>query len=156
LARGAGEAPGEKESVVRLAFSARPGSPANKIQARSPGRSARQKAGDRKEAQACEWLQRQGLRILARQVGYRVGELDAVARDGPVLVFVEVRSRRRGGWAAASIDAAKRRRIRLAAQQYLKANFGDRWPACRFDVVIAESGRFEWIRAAFGAEEEIG
>jgi putative endonuclease len=118
-----------------------------------PARSARQRIGDRAEALACEWLQKKGLRIVARQVGYRVGELDAVARDGPTLVFVEVRSRRRPGLAAASVDHAKRRRIRLAAQQYLKANFGDQWPPCRFDVVIAEAGRFEWLRAAFGAEE---
>jgi putative endonuclease len=104
---------------------------------------------------ACAWLQRQGLRILARQVGYRVGELDAVARDGATLVFVEVRSRSRPGLAAASVDRAKRRRIRLAAQQYLRVHFGDDWPPCRFDVVIAEAGRFEWLRAAFGAEEEM-
>jgi putative endonuclease len=119
-------------------------------------RSVRQRAGDRAEQMACQWLEDKGLRILARQVGYRVGELDAVARDGPVLVFVEIRSRRRPGMAAASIDRAKRRRIRLAAQHYLKSHFGDDWPACRFDVVIAEAGRFEWLRAAFGAEEEDG
>ncbi len=117
------------------------------------GRSARQQDGDRAEAAACAWLERQGLRILARQVGYRVGELDVVARDGPTLVFVEVRSRRRPGWAAASVDRAKRRRVRLAAQLYLKLHYGDAWPPCRFDVVIAEGGRMQWLRAAFGAEE---
>jgi putative endonuclease len=106
------------------------------------------------ERTACEWLEQQGVHIVARQVRYRFGELDAVAQDGPALVFVEVRSRSRAGMAAASVDRAKRRRIRLAAQQYLKTHFGDDWPACRFDVVIAEAGRFEWIRAAFGAEEE--
>jgi putative endonuclease len=99
-------------------------------------------------------LQRHGLRIVARQVGYRVGELDVVAQDGSTLVFVEVRSRARSGLAAASVDRLKRRRIRLAAQQYLQGHFGDRWPPCRFDVVIAEENRIEWLRAAFGAEEE--
>jgi len=117
-------------------------------------RSARQKAGDRAEAAACAMLERNGLRIVARQVGYRCGELDLVAWDGSTLVFVEVRSRIRCGLAAASIDRAKRRRLRLAAQQYLQRQFGDRWPPCRFDVVIAEPNRLEWLRAAFGAEEE--
>jgi Holliday junction resolvase-like predicted endonuclease len=42
----------------------------------------------------------------------------------------------------------------LAAQRYLQQQFGDRWPPCRFDVVIAEADRLEWLRAAFGAEEE--
>jgi len=102
-------------------------------------------------------LRRNGLQIVARQVGYRVGELDVVARDGPVLVFVEVRSRARrapDGTAAQSVDRIKRRRLRLAAQLYLQSHFGDRWPPCRFDVVIAQGDRFEWLRAAFGAEED--
>jgi putative endonuclease len=119
-------------------------------------RSARQRAGDAAEEAACAMLERNGLRIVARQVGYRVGELDVVARDGSTLVFVEVRSRARRGLAAASVDLNKRRRLRLAAQQYLQRHFGDRWPRCRFDVVIAEANRFEWLRAAFGAEEETG
>jgi putative endonuclease len=120
----------------------------------APTRSARQKQGDAAEQAACEMLRRHGLRILARQVCYRVGELDVVARDGTTVVFVEVRSRTRPGMAAASIDPFKRRRVRLAAQQYLQWRFGDHWPVCRFDVVIAEADRLEWLRAAFGAEEE--
>ena len=116
-------------------------------------RSARQQQGDAAERAACAMLQRHGLRIVARQVSYRVGELDVVARDGATLVFVEVRSRVRRGLAAASIDSVKRRRLRLAAQRYLQQHFGDRWPPCRFDVVIAEADRLEWLRAAFGAEE---
>src|ERR1700740_3730165 len=119
-----------------------------------PTRSVRQKQGDAAERAACARLQRHGLRIIARQVGYRVGELDIVARDGATLVFVEVRSRTRSGLAGASIDPIKRRRLRLAAQLYLQQHFGDHWPPCRFDVVIAEGDRFEWLRAAFGAEEE--
>jgi putative endonuclease len=119
-------------------------------------RSARQRIGDAAEQAACAMLQRAGLRVVSRQVVYRVGELDIVARDGPALVFVEVRSRARAGLAAASVDAAKRRRLRRAAQQYLQQHFGDRWPPCRFDVVIAEADRLEWLRAAFGAEEEGG
>ncbi|HEX4596464.1 MAG TPA: YraN family protein [Burkholderiaceae bacterium] len=121
-----------------------------------PARSPRQRQGDAAEQAACALLQRHGLRIVARQVGYRVGELDVVARDGATLVFVEVRSRVRSGLAAASVDRLKRRRLRLAAQRYLQQHFGDRWPPCRFDVVIAEADRLEWLRAAFGAEEEPG
>jgi len=120
------------------------------------GRSARQQRGDAAERAACAMLRRNGLRIVARQVRYRAGELDVVARDGSTLVFVEVRSRARPGFAAGSVDRGKRRRLRLAAQQYLQQRFGDHWPACRFDVVIAEAGRLEWLRAAFGAEEETG
>ncbi len=121
---------------------------------RTPGRSPRQRAGDIAENAACEHLARHGLRVVARNVSYRLGEIDAVAVDGDVLVFVEVRSRERAGFAAASIDAAKRARLRRAAQLYLRAHYGQHWPACRFDAVIVEAGRIEWLRAAFGADEE--
>ncbi len=118
------------------------------------GRSERQRLGDDAEEAACRYLRRQGLRILARQVGFRRGEIDIVARDGEELVFVEVRSRGAGGLAAASVDAGKRARLRRAAQLYLLREHGDRWPACRFDVVLQEEGTIRWLRAAFGAEEE--
>lgn len=113
-----------------------------------------QRRGAAAERLACAFLQRRGLRILARNVRYRLGELDAVAQDGATCVFVEVRCRARPGDAAASIDAAKRGRIRRAAQLYLAHRYRGEWPACRFDVVIVEDGRVEWMRAAFLEEEE--
>ena len=71
-------------------------------------------------------------------------------RDG-TLVFVEVRARRddRFGGAAASIGAAKRRRIVFAATHYLRDQ--PRPPPCRFDVVAVDGERIEWLRAAFDA-----
>jgi putative endonuclease len=106
------------------------------------------------EEMACRYLAARGLRIVARNVRYRLGELDAVARDGDTWVFVEVRSRARRGDAAASIDARKRGKIRRAAQLFLRQNFRDRWPACRFDVVLVEDGVIEWLRSAFATNEE--
>ncbi|MEO7151548.1 MAG: YraN family protein, partial [Burkholderiaceae bacterium] len=82
----------------------------------------------------------------------RGGEIDLVMRerDG-TLVFVEVRARSSSGHggAAASIGAAKQRRIVYAAQHYLR-RFAT-WPACRFDVVVLDAGRIEWLRGAFDA-----
>jgi putative endonuclease len=107
------------------------------------------------EALACRHLEHAGLRIVARNLRYRLGELDAVARDGPVWVFVEVRCRSRRGDAAASIDRAKRGRIRRAAQLFLQQGFGDRWPPCRFDVVLVEGATVRWLRDAFVNDEEM-
>jgi len=56
--------------------------------------------------------------------------------------------------AAASIDAAKQGRIRRAAQSYLRSRFRDRWPACRFDVILVDSRGIEWLASAFGEDEE--
>lgn len=68
-----------------------------------------------------------------------------------VLVFVEVRQRAADshGGAAASIDAAKRRRLVRAAQHYLLQLA--QLPPCRFDVVAIEGERIEWLQAAFDA-----
>ena len=110
------------------------------------------------ELRAQEFLQRQRLRFVARNVSCRGGEIDLVMRerDG-ALVFVEVRARaqRRYGGAAASIGWQKKQRIVRAAQHYL-ATRASQWrdqPACRFDVIAFEGGRLVWLRDAFRADE---
>ena len=110
------------------------------------------------EARAQEFLQRQRLRFVARNVSCRGGEIDLVMkeRDG-ALVFVEVRARaqRKYGGAAASIGWQKRQRIVRAAQHYLatQRSHSREQPACRFDVIAFEAGRLVWLRDAFRADE---
>ena len=53
----------------------------------------RQSLGKRGEDLACEELERRGYAIVDRRFRTRCGELDIVARDGDVLVFVEVKAR---------------------------------------------------------------
>ena len=67
--------------------------------------------------------------------GYRVveGEVDLVARDGPVLVFVEVKTRRKGEPAEA-VGAEKQRRLVRAALHFQRRH-GLLEAPCRFDVV---------------------
>jgi len=114
--------------------------------------------GDGAEARALAHLQRHGLTLVernyrvARGPGARGGEVDLImhSRDG-TLVFVEVRSRTGGahGGAAASVGAAKQRRLVFAAQHYLQRL--PAWPPCRFDVVAIDGDRLEWLQAAFDA-----
>ena len=81
--------------------------------------------------------------------------------DGPTrtVVFVEVRHRRTAvfGGGAASVDAGKRRRLVLAAQQFLAGHRALRDLPCRFDVVAAEgdpaSPVLHWLRDAFRADD---
>lgn len=56
--------------------------------------AARQQRGAAVEAAARAQLEQAGLRLVAGNANYRGGELDLVMRDGPMLVFVEVRYRR--------------------------------------------------------------
>ena len=119
---------------------------------RAATRTPKQRAGDAAEKAAAEHLTAAGCRIVARNARYRDGEVDLVARERDVLVFVEVRMRGslRFGGAAASVNSLKQKRIARAAQHWLFGEYGERWPACRFDVVTVDgSGTIEWIRDAF-------
>ena len=111
-----------------------------------------QAGGKLAEALAADYLRSHGLRLIERNYRCRLGEIDLILADGPVLVFVEVRLRRNPGYggAAASIGNAKRLRILKAARHYLS---GRPEPACRFDVVLFDApaaDRIEWIKDAFG------
>lgn len=120
--------------------------------------------GARIEALARAHLERQGLTALASNAHARGGELDLVMRDGDTLVFVEVRYRRGGaaaghgfGGGAASIGAAKRRRLVHAAEVFLLAHPAHARLPCRFDVIDAsgapEAPDFVWLRDAFRADD---
>jgi putative endonuclease len=119
------------------------------------GRGGSKDVGAAFEAHALVFLQRQRLRLVARNVVCRGGEIDLVMRerDG-ALVFVEVRARaqRHYGGAAASIGWQKRQRLVRAARHYLATRVSV-VPACRFDVVAFEAGRLVWLRDAFRADE---
>ena len=89
------------------------------------------------EAQAERALRQKGYSILGRRV--RVGrrdELDLVARDGEVLVFVEVKTRKAEtfGRPGAAVNHAKRHYLSRAAVRYLK-HLRHPPDAFRFDVV---------------------
>ena len=112
--------------------------------------------GDVAEDLALAHVQAQGLRLVQRNYrtpGRGGGEIDLICWDrDATLVFVEVRQRSRSdhGGALASITATKRRRIVWAARHFL-LRLGQE-PACRFDVVVLQSGEDPlWLKAAFDA-----
>jgi putative endonuclease len=108
--------------------------------------------GRQAEALAAAFLERHGVRIIARNWRCRFGEIDLVCKDRGVLVFVEVRARnsRSHGGAAESITVTKRGRLLAAANLYLGRAGLD--TPCRFDALLIEQhGRIEWVRDAFGA-----
>ncbi len=111
-----------------------------------------QTRGKLAEALSADFLQKHGLRLIARNYRCRMGEIDLILADGPTLVFAEVRLRRNRdyGGAAASITTAKRQRILSAARHYL---MGKAEQDCRFDVLLLDAldaDRIEWIKDAFG------
>lgn len=93
--------------------------------------------GQAAESEAERYLRRKGYRILARNARTPSGELDLVARSGPVLVFVEVKARgsTTHGGAVGAVDGGKQARlVRLAAQYLAQHRLRDQ--PCRFDVIL--------------------
>lgn len=119
----------------------------------------RQRIGQRAEDAAASYLQARGALVVLRNFRCRCGELDIVARVGErELAIVEVRTRSSSayGGAAASIDAAKRRRLIRAASWLLKQRKDLARLRARFDVIVVsdpcgDSPRVEWIKHAFSA-----
>ena len=87
------------------------------------------------EALSAEYLRKKHYKIEA--VGYRCrfGEIDIIARNKRFLVFVEVKLRKSGSFAAAMeyVDRRKQDRLRTTASLYLSLNPTQLQP--RFDVI---------------------
>ena len=97
---------------------------------------ARIALGKSGEDLACRELTRRGYAILARRYRCRRGEIDIIARDGPTIVFVEVKARESHefGAAAEAVTRLKQHRITQVALDYIMRNHLTECP-CRFDVV---------------------
>ncbi|MBI3744256.1 MAG: YraN family protein [Chloroflexi bacterium] len=99
----------------------------------------RQSLGKFGETYAVAMLTRAGLDVVERNVRLKSGELDIVARDGTMLVFVEVRAKRGGafGTPEESITAAKAARLARLGHEYIEARkmANAEW---RIDVVALE------------------
>jgi len=98
--------------------------------------------GNYGERVAAAWLRSQGCKILARNFrGPRKGEVDIVARDHKLLLFVEVKTRREGG-KIRGLDAVgkdKQSLIERGANAWLK-QLGTRDIPWRFDVIEVNVG----------------
>ena len=118
--------------------------------------------GSRWEDAVLAYLQRAGLKMIARNFTCRYGEIDLIMReedqrDHDQIVFIEVRYRgddMRGG-GTVSVGAGKRAKLARAASIYLQQNPALAAMTCRFDVVGCSGTPvtpvFEWTRSAFDA-----
>jgi putative endonuclease len=99
----------------------------------------RDRFGQIGEAIAARALERAGLRVIARNVRYREGEIDIVAEEGKTLVFVEVRARRGDAFGLPEESLTRRKQVRLAraAHRYLQER-GLEAVDWRIDLVAVE------------------
>jgi putative endonuclease len=109
------------------------------------------------EQLAAEHLCAHGVKILARNLRCKAGELDLVGLDGRVLIIVEVRQRGCAdfGGALGSVTPAKQRRILRATRFFLQRERNWRGLAMRFDVFAVQGApsapQITWIKDAFRA-----
>jgi putative endonuclease len=85
---------------------------------------------------AAKYLLEQGYQIQEKNYRCKQGEIDLIALDGRVLVFIEVKTRRNSiyGLPQEAIDKRKINRLFMVAQNYLHINKLVN-QNCRFDVV---------------------
>jgi putative endonuclease len=110
--------------------------------------------GNRSESLAVEFLRSRGYRILSRNYRCHFGEIDLVALQGRVVVFVEVRSRSgdRFGSPLETVGLKKQKKVSQVALHFLSKNriHGE---DARFDVIgitwERETPRIEHIQNAF-------
>lgn len=99
-------------------------------------------AGQTGEVLVTKYLKKHGYTILARNWvnsrGYRVGEIDIVAREGKEIIFVEVKTRRYEGKNMLPpemfVDAKKMGRLQKIASRY-RMETKNNSTRYRFDVV---------------------
>lgn len=102
----------------------------------APERQVAFKLGLSAENRAAALLIAKGFRIVARRFRCPAGEIDIVAKRGPLLIFVEVKARARLDDAAWSVTERQKRRIASAATAWLADHPDDATCDMRFDAVL--------------------
>lgn len=96
------------------------------------------RVGRESEDRAAEYLVSQGFTIVTRRAANRFGEIDLVALEDDVLVFVEVKQRLAEGYVPEeALGPGKAATLKRAAQRYLD-EMGEPERAFRFDLIAID------------------
>ena len=108
------------------------------------------------------YLRRKGYTVVARRwsSGYQRGDLDLIAWHGPMLCFIEVKTRTAHDMAEAqvSVDEHKRNVLRKLARHYIRQLPMKAAPPVRFDIlsvylIPGKENEFVHFEAAFNWSE---
>ena len=111
----------------------------------------KRQTGSLYEKKAAEYLEKQGLFILEKNYRCRSGEIDLIAKEDSVYVFVEVKFRRdnRAGDSLSAVHTEKQKKIIKTAEYYLMMHCHCMEVPCRFDVVGIDGKNIQWVKNAF-------
>lgn len=106
-------------------------------------------AGNAGEEAALKILQLRGYKILGRKFRSKVGEIDIIAQDGNILVFIEVKTRwnQKYGYPEEAVTPQKLHSI-IRTAEYYKLTHPNTPPLMRVDVVAIEAreGKISEVR----------
>ena len=93
--------------------------------------------GSEGESLAAQFLRKQGYTIIAHNYKTRIGEIDIIARQGEVTIFVEVKTltSSKNFFPEHNITARKREHMLACAECYTAENAIDHW---QIDVIAVE------------------
>lgn len=102
----------------------------------------RQILGEQGERQAARYLKKKGYKVVTANYRCKYGEIDLIARDADILIFIEVKTRTSTdfGVPGAAVDYRKQQQISKVAHHYLITHHNDDVDV-RFDVISILSPR---------------
>lgn len=118
-----------------------------------PLRNAMKELGKKGEDLAADLCKKRGLIVIEKNYRTPFGEIDIIAKDGDVLVFIEVKARAADTYGAPfeAVTQRKREKIRKVALSYIR-RFKKEVPT-RFDVISISMKEvcpsLEYIQDAF-------
>ena len=112
----------------------------------------KRKVGKDMEELGAEYLEGLGYVIVERNFYCREGEVDIIAKDGDVIVFVEVKYRKKDvyGMPEEAVGRRKQDKIYRVAGYYIYKNYKRMDLPCRFDVIAVEGENIRHYKNAFG------
>jgi putative endonuclease len=110
----------------------------------------RHRDGVAAEQKAAALLIENGYVVLEQRYRFHRHDVDLIARRGSIVVFIEVKSRAsdRYGAAVQSITLRKQRELVRAASAWLQRH-GKPGDVARFDAILFQAGKVEWLQSAF-------
>lgn len=109
------------------------------------------------ESAAVQYVENLGYRIIVKNWRYKHLEVDIIAMDGPILVFIEVKTRRSALYGAPSeaVSYHKQQKLDRAANLYI--SYSKHQGDIRFDIVSiyidpSNHHQIEYIKDAFWPE----
>lgn len=111
----------------------------------------KRKIGSVYEQKAVDYLKNHSYIIVEQNYFCKYGEIDIIAKEADVLVFVEVKYRKdtKAGLGESAVNKRKQIHIINSAQNYMLEKYKTDEVLCRFDVIAINGNMLHHIKNAF-------